>query len=333
MNRRTGALLLALEVVVCGCVAVAMPAAVAGSAGTPPTVRVTGGLNDSRDPTIVVNEYLPAEVTVPTGTTVTWTMAGPEPHSVTFPVAGASARPTLDDDMSLLVPTRPATAGYDGSAFVNSGVVPLGKDAVDFSLKFTTPGRYSYYCVVHPGMEGTVTVSSRPQPRSAATAARDGRVQREKYLAEGRAAKARLLASRPSATRNADGSTTYRIAAGASTPHTEILAFAPSPQRVEPGDHVTFVNESGAPHTASFGGASVPLNPQGDDVRRPVPGPSPQPLVPETYVNSGWLPPASDALPTSARSFTFDVPDPGRFTYVCVLHLGSGMAGAIDVGP
>ncbi|HEX4528138.1 MAG TPA: hypothetical protein VIA11_01895, partial [Acidimicrobiia bacterium] len=41
---------------------------------------------------------------------------------------------------------------------------------------------------------------------------------------------------------------------GASTAHTDVLAFAPTPKNVKAGDHVTFVNNSSAPHTASFGG-------------------------------------------------------------------------------
>ena len=60
-------------------------------------------------------------------------------------------------------------------------------------------------------------------------------------------------------------------------------------------------------------------------------GPFSRPSVPATYINSGWLPPkAPGGPPVAARSFTFDVPDAGKFTYACVLHLPSGMAGDID---
>jgi plastocyanin len=100
---------------------------------------------------------------------------------------------------------------------------------------------------------------------------------------------------------------------------------------VKAGDQVTFVNNSGAPHTASFGGALVPQNPTAPEVVQPQPGPSPQTLVANTYLNTGWLPPKTkDGPPLSARSFTFSVPDPGKYEYVCVLHLPSGMAAEID---
>jgi len=56
---------------------------------------------------------------------------------------------------------------------------------------------------------------------------------------------------KPKQTRNSDGSTTYNVELGASTAHTDVLAFAPTPKNVKAGDHVTFVNTSSAPHTAS----------------------------------------------------------------------------------
>ena len=100
-----------------------------------PAVTVLGGLNDPHDPTIVVNEFLPSTVTVRTGTQVTWEMAGPEPHSVTFVPSGSPTPPSLDTDLSLLLPTLP-TAANDGTTFVNSGVVPLGHDVARFSMTF-----------------------------------------------------------------------------------------------------------------------------------------------------------------------------------------------------
>ena len=98
------------------------------------------------------------------------------------------------------------------------------------------------------------------------------------------------------------------------------------------GDSVTFVNNSKAPHTASFGGALVPQNPLAPEVQQPQPGPSPQTLTAGVYLNTGWLPPNTGATgaPLAARSYTYSVPDPGKYEYVCVLHLPSGMAAELD---
>jgi plastocyanin len=73
----------------------------------------------------------------------------------------------------------------------------------------------------------------------------------------------------------------------------------------------------------------VPIAP---DVTNPVPGPSPQALAAGVYLNTGWLPPRTKQGPgVAARSYTYDVTAPGRYTYVCVLHRSSGMVGVLDV--
>jgi plastocyanin len=71
--------------------------------------------------------FLPKEITVPVGTTVTWTNHDDVPHVV------ASA-----DDQ-----------------FKKSG--PLDTDE-SFSHTFTTVGNYTYFCSIHPHMTGKIIV-------------------------------------------------------------------------------------------------------------------------------------------------------------------------------
>ena len=52
-----------------------------------------------------------------------------------------------------------------------------------------------------------------------------------------------LATTPPDGTKNPDGTTTWQVKMGASTPHTDILAFAPVPVAVKAGDKVQFVNE------------------------------------------------------------------------------------------
>jgi plastocyanin len=288
-------------------------------------------LNDPRDPNIAVLEFLPEKVSVVTGEKVTWVIDGPEPHSVTF-VAPGAAVPSAETDPSLFVGSGAGT-DYDGATLVNSGVLPLPTQigGATFSMSFSKAGDYTYYCVLHPNMVGTVSVGA-PDVDTQAEVNAAARQQRTKYLAEGRAAKRKLGATKPKRTKNADGSTNWSVQMGASTAHTDVLAFAPTPTKVEAGDSVTFVNNSQAPHTASFGGSLVPQNPLGPDVQQPQPGPSPQTLTAGVYLNTGWLPPNTGAsgAPLAARSYTYTVPDPGRYEYSCVLHLPSGMAAELD---
>lgn len=92
-------------------------------------------------------------VTVPVGTTVTWTNLDSNlPHTVTFGVVG-QAFPAMP-------PFSPPSGGttYDGTTLVNSGPLFGGQS---FSLKFTTPGTYTYHCLFHDDTEnmiGTVIV-------------------------------------------------------------------------------------------------------------------------------------------------------------------------------
>ena len=72
--------------------------------------------------------FIPKELNVPVGTTVTWQNADDVPHT--------------------------ATSKDDPQVF-DSG--PLDTDD-KFSFTFTKPGTYAYYCKVHPHMTGVVTV-------------------------------------------------------------------------------------------------------------------------------------------------------------------------------
>lgn len=71
--------------------------------------------------------FTPASLTVPVGTTVTWTNRDDEPHTV---------------------------ASSDGT-FHSSG---MGSGAT-FSFTFTRAGRFDYICSIHPFMHATVVVT------------------------------------------------------------------------------------------------------------------------------------------------------------------------------
>ena len=72
--------------------------------------------------------FSPATLTVPAGTTVTWTNEDTAPHTVTSKSGGTLNSPTLNKGDS-------------------------------WSFTFTTPGSYEYFCAIHPDMVGTVIVT------------------------------------------------------------------------------------------------------------------------------------------------------------------------------
>lgn len=49
---------------------------------------------------------------------------------------------------------------YDGTGFRNSGIVlSFPPQLYQYKLTFSKPGTYEYFCLVHPEMQGTVTVT------------------------------------------------------------------------------------------------------------------------------------------------------------------------------
>lgn len=83
--------------------------------------------------------FNPDTITVPAGTTVTWTNRDSGPHTVT------------------------STSGI-----FDSGVIDHGES---FSYTFQDPGTYGYYCMIHPYMKAKIIVTTSGGPEPAATGA------------------------------------------------------------------------------------------------------------------------------------------------------------------
>ena len=260
-----------------------------GAVKVPTNITFQVGLNDPAKQNIAVLQYMPAQVTVEVGTPVDFSWTGTiEPHSVTF-LAPGQTLPAPGSDPSLFAPT-PATGPIDGTAFVNSGLQPLGPGAVaPMEVTFGKTGTYPFHCVIHPGMNGTVNVvdkgaSGIDTPASVAEA---GAADQATFLAEGQKAEAEFAKQAPSSTKAADGTTTWKLHMGTSTEHTDILEFQPVPATVKAGDTVNFVNDSAAPHTASFFGATIPItNPTDPKTDAPT-GVPPLALDVTGFFNSG----------------------------------------------
>jgi plastocyanin len=82
---------------------------------------------------VIVNRFDPSNVTIPVGSEVIW---------------------SNQDKLSHTVTSGNASIGADGK--FNSNVLRIHDS---FSYTFTQPGRYSYYCIMHPWMNGMVAVS------------------------------------------------------------------------------------------------------------------------------------------------------------------------------
>jgi plastocyanin len=104
--------------------------------------------------------FLPNELWIHAGDSVTWTFASDEPHTVSFLTAD-QLRPTVPHDGDIITPDG---SSFDGSAYVNSGELcrnpALCPPAVSntYTVKFPTVGNFKLSCLAHLYMQGRIHV-------------------------------------------------------------------------------------------------------------------------------------------------------------------------------
>lgn len=278
-----------------------------------------------------VNLFLPEDIYLRAGDTVTWEFAWDEPHSVTFgEIAGDPSGPS-----------NPGTAvvDYDGTGFVNSGLVFGSKAAPQsFSMKFTKEGNFDYYCFIHPLMTGTVRVQGAgigEQDTQVAVDAR-GQAAYESAIADLKAAAAATAAVRPLAVTGSSAAKKYTLQISSLTdrPRGDVMQFFPASLNIGANDTVEFVSNVQTPHDVAFIPAGVDLN-----------GPPPPGLEDfDPFEDSVNYSPGKKLSPSdlsispvvglelpAGTSVSFAFSAPGTYNYVCLLHVAQGMAGRINV--
>ncbi|WP_339913754.1 cupredoxin family copper-binding protein [uncultured Brevundimonas sp.] len=138
-NRLSDILLhrLALPGLIVFVVALGLPAAAAPPAAHPPsrhgpaTPRAAPPLVPATSHTVAIRNFVfvPATLTVPVGTTVTWTNGDEAPHTVVATARGFRSTALDTDDT--------------------------------YSFTFTTSGDFAYFCSLHPNMTGRIIVTPR----------------------------------------------------------------------------------------------------------------------------------------------------------------------------
>ena len=282
------------------------------------TVRVGDG-----EPGYAVTQFLPSNVTVPTGATVTFKFGWFEVHHVAL-FEGAEPPPGEPADTPSPA-TFPNTAKYVFSGDINGDPA---KPTL-YNIKFTKAGTYAYHCFIHPRMDATVQVVD---PGSAASGNIDnqqsadarGNAQYKSALVNIKDIKAGIKpgpdASKPG------GAKTVENVAGLFTPGLgQALSFAPAVTSIREGDSVKWVERDGAPHNIVIG-RPAPADPfayQGPksgsvyngtgDFQSPV------------FAGRG------DFGPDVADNYEIVFSKAGTYNYICLLHVDQGMAGQIVV--
>lgn len=303
-------------------VAVALPLggmAIQEASAEPATLVVRAG---SGEPGYAVNEFLPENIVVTKGDTVTWEFDWYEPHTVTF---GA---PTGDPS----APTHPgqAVVPYTGVEFVSSGLifgVPTAPPT--FSMQFNEFGTFPYVCIIHPFMTGTVTVlASEFERDTQAELDAEGQAMYDTAIAELKSIAAGLNAAGAAVTTRANGTKLYDLTIGPGTLNGDVMQFFPASTSVKTGDTIRWTNDGHTPHTVTFGVPPAGLFEQyGGDVFA-VPPQKPA----TTFNGSGfWHSGIVGAGYPDGQTFEMTFSSVGSFNYVCLLHADQGMVGSVTV--
>jgi plastocyanin len=297
---------------------------------------VVGG--ESADHALQAQAFMPTQITINQDDTITWTMGAAFVHTVTFLSGGQvppEPIPAGEDGLLMLNPQNAFPVGgpnYDGTGFVGSGLIDAkGKS---FSLTFTKAGTYSYVCVLHPGMAGQVVVQASGSAYPMTQAQVDAQANAELYAKLGQANQ-QLQGGQLKSQANSDGTTTYTVINGVGGNQSSVLRFLPVDVTVKAGDSIAFpVDDPHEIHTVTF------YDPAGE--APPFITPKPQSSGPPKLILPHALPQGGNrvedpkALYNSGivgpgQSFTFTFPNPGTYSYVCIVHAPQGMFGKIVV--
>jgi plastocyanin len=291
------------------------------------SLRVRAG---DGEPGYAVNMFLPEDVYLRSGDTVTWDFVWDEPHSVTFgEIAGDPSGPSHPGV---------AVVEHDGTEFVNSGLIFGSKaEPSSFSVKFTAEGTFEYYCFIHPLMTGTVHVQGPgigEQDTQVAVDARGAATYTSAINALKSAAAA--TAAKPVAITGSGATKKYSVQVSSLTdvPQGDVMQFFPASLNIGPTDTVEFVSNVHTPHDVAF-------LPPGLDPSGPPP-PGLEDFDPfEDSVNYSPGARVDNTKPVispviglefpagTTASFTFA--GAGTYDYVCILHASQGMVGRINV--
>jgi plastocyanin len=299
-------------------------------------LAVTAGVGDR---TVAGQAYLPGAFTVNVGDTVAFSIGSDDPHTITFGQGPADVPPDAWPLTGFTAPAPDAPPPYDlgtatftGAEFLNTGIL-FGKTSTA-AITFEAAGTFPFFCAIHPGMTGEVTVSADATPTTQAEADAAAEASRQQLLGaveplrEGRTA---AITSAP----NADGTTGWQVFADASTDtgplpgggtgHMELLEFFPATFEIAAGDSVTWT--ASRTHSVTFipeGVDPATVFPTFEAAALPVGG--------TTYdgtaaASSGFL----NLGPGTPSSYTLSFPAEGTFPFFCAIHAELGQIGTLTV--
>lgn len=317
--------------VLIGVLALLTPAALYAAAGSAHAGVVSSNWtvlvgNQANHRAIQGARFLPGDITIDQGDSVTWQANSAEPHTVTFVNGGQPQTPeTLGgfDPGDSSQTTQTASHDFDGSSTYQSGVIttlssigalpPFVTLYHSYTLNFPTtvdPGTYTYYCLFHGTMmRGEIHVQAQGAPYPAT---------QSDYDAEAALVSSAIVADGRAEWRQAQAlARSHKVIVGADDGTAMLMRFVNGKVVVHKGDTVRFANAlNGIPHTVTFGGppAGDPTAAYGNPNR-----------FRGGQLSSGVI------FPQATFKVTFK--KVGTFAYHCFFHQPLGMVGKVVVKP
>jgi plastocyanin len=319
----------------------------------PPIKRAPAGVPKDGD----INQFFPSTVKIHVGDKVAWTFAGfhnvdlpkkggtqlmlavPDPSKPATGVNDAAGQPFwFNGQGTPIVPQEVALGtgnnkSYNGAASLASGL-PLAAKPKPWVVKFTKAGTYTYFCTLHPGMTGRVTVVAKTKP---AETSRAVIAAATKQLVRGLSTLKRLDRQKVTAANT--------VVAGPDAKGGPVLyRFSPSALTTRVGTPVTLQMTAGTTedHTFTFArDVRTAGRAAENEFLAPLPGagpptfafspkwayPSDAPGAPVSYdgtnhgdgfLNSGVL--DGNSKTPFPQKFTVSFSKPGTYTYFCAIH-------------
>jgi plastocyanin len=283
--------------------------------------------------------FLPNEIWIHAGDSITWTFEADEIHTVTFLRADQVRPPFFVGCPGFS--SDPAT--FDGSTCVTTPPLVTGST---FTVNFPVAGNFKLTCLVHPNMDGTIHVfdPSRRLPHGQAFYDTRAADERKDLLVDqhiDRDAGRDNQPNRKHAKGVAAGIGEVRATAGGSET-LSVMRFLHDNVEIHAGQTVEWTNlDPVTPHTITFG-----AEPMGD----PAPPSADVTVDPDgarhavisslsDSTHSGFIiaaPQERDGLqqsPLGVTRFRITFPHAGTFPYICAIHDELGMKGTVTVLP
>lgn len=282
--------------------------------------------------------FLPNELWIHTGDSVTWTSDADEIHTVTFQKPGQIR---LAFQVGCPGFAAGGSGSFNGTTCISTPTLAKGQS---FTITFPTAGNFKLVCLVHANMTGVVHVLDISQPLPYGQDFYDDQAaeQRKSLLSDND----HDGGHRHDSDHEQSGINTVMAGVGEVSANgggfqtLSVMRFMEPTKVIHAGETVEWTNfDPLARHTITFG--VEPLNPvapvnvtkdtdgalhgivnsNADNVHSGVIGAAPQDQV------------ALPSPPLGVTRFRVTFPNPGEFPYICAIHDSLGMKGKVIVIP